>query len=141
MHFRGVRIARYVSSDGALQDVLTLNLDGDQQVAQHGAALLPGGDIVIAGSYRGGIDFRDGCPALPDAGESENFFIARVSNKGVVWSRGFGDATESQIAAAGRMTPRGSSPRRMSTRPTTPRACDSTTGSACSSSGWIRTGS
>ncbi|XYH98464.1 hypothetical protein ACMHYB_01500 [Sorangium sp. So ce1128] len=96
---RDVFIARYVSTDGALQDVTTLNLDGDQQVAQHGAALLPGGDVVIAGTYRGIIDFGDRCPALPDAGETENFFIARVSSDGVVWSRGFGDATESQVAA------------------------------------------
>ncbi|WP_437478171.1 hypothetical protein WME75_29765 [Sorangium sp. So ce1014] len=96
---RDVFIARYVSSNGALQDVKPLNLDGDQQVAQHGAALLPGGDVVIAGTYRGRISFGDRCPALPDAGETENFFIARVSDDGVVWSRGFGDATESQVAA------------------------------------------
>ncbi|WP_437964717.1 hypothetical protein WMF04_34275 [Sorangium sp. So ce260] len=96
---RDVFVARYVSSDGALQDVKTLNLDGDQQVAQHGAALLPGGDVVIAGTYRGLISFGDRCPALPDAGETENFFVARVSDDGVMWSRGFGDATESQIAA------------------------------------------
>ncbi|XXX73429.1 hypothetical protein WMF30_37890 [Sorangium sp. So ce134] len=96
---RDVFIARYVSTDGALQDVTTLNLDGDQQVAQHGAAVLPGGDVVIAGTYRGLIRFEERCPPLPDAGETENFFIARVSDDGVVWSRGFGDATESQVAA------------------------------------------
>ncbi|AUX35030.1 MULTISPECIES: hypothetical protein [Sorangium] len=96
---RDVFIARYVTTDGALQDVKTLNVEGDQQVAQHGAALLPGGDVVIAGTYRGRVRFEERCPPLPDAGETENFFIARVSDDGVVWSRGFGDATESQVAA------------------------------------------
>ncbi|WP_437567298.1 hypothetical protein [Sorangium sp. So ce542] len=96
---RDVFIARYVTTDGALQDVKTLNVEGDQQVAQHGAALLPGGDVVIAGTYRGRVRFEERCPALPDAGETENLFIARVSDDRVVWSRGFGDATESQIAA------------------------------------------
>ncbi|WP_437586370.1 hypothetical protein [Sorangium sp. So ce1000] len=96
---RDVFVARYAAISGALVDVTTLNLAGDQQVAQHGAALLPGGDVVIAGSYRGAVDFNDGCAALPDAGDTENFFVARVSRKGVVWSRGFGDDKESQVAA------------------------------------------
>ncbi|WP_437765804.1 hypothetical protein WMF27_27950 [Sorangium sp. So ce281] len=96
---RDVFVARYTAIDGALVDLTTLNLEGDQQVAQHGAALLPGGDVVIAGSYRGVVDFGGGCPALPDAGDTESFFVARVSRKGVVWSRGFGDDKESQVAA------------------------------------------
>ncbi|WP_437893855.1 hypothetical protein [Sorangium sp. So ce124] len=96
---RDVFVARYAAISGALVDVTTLSLEGDQQVAQHGAALLPGGDVVIAGSYRGVVDFGGGCPALPDAGDTESFFVARVSRKGVVWSRGFGDDKESQVAA------------------------------------------
>ncbi|WP_437323679.1 hypothetical protein [Sorangium sp. So ce381] len=96
---RDVFVARYAAISGALVDVITLSLEGDQQVAQHGAALLPGGDVVIAGSYRGVVDFGGGCPALPDAGDTESFFVARVSRKGVVWSRGFGDGKESQVAA------------------------------------------
>lgn len=96
---RDVFVARYAAISGALVDVTTLSLEGDQQVAQHGAALLPGGDVVIAGSYRGVVDFGGGCPALPDAGDTESFFVARVSRKGVVWSRGFGDGKESQVAA------------------------------------------
>ncbi|MDC0677834.1 hypothetical protein [Sorangium atrum] len=96
---RDVFVARYAAISGALVDVTTLSLEGDQQVAQHGAALLPGGDVVIVGSYRGVVDFGGGCPALPDAGDTENFFVARVSRKGVVWSRGFGDGKESQVAA------------------------------------------
>ncbi|WP_437275441.1 hypothetical protein WME90_29885 [Sorangium sp. So ce375] len=96
---RDVFVARYAAISGALVDVTPLNLAGDQLVSQHGAALLPGGDVVIAGSYRGSVDFGDGCPALPDAGDTENFFVARVSRKGAVWSRGFGDDKESQVAA------------------------------------------
>jgi hypothetical protein len=36
---------------------------------------------------------------MPDAGRSENFFIARVSDE-VVWSRGFGDRETSQLATS-----------------------------------------
>ncbi|XXY52227.1 hypothetical protein WME91_13940 [Sorangium sp. So ce269] len=97
---RDVFVARYVSSDGAMQEVTTLRAKGDQYVPTHGAALLPGGDVVIAGMYRETLGFGDGCPALPDAGDTENFFIARVSESGVVWSHGFGDATADQTATA-----------------------------------------
>ncbi|WP_437686194.1 hypothetical protein [Sorangium sp. So ce176] len=96
---RDVFVVRHVVSDGAMQEVTTLSAAGDQRVPAHGAALLPGGDVVIAGTYRGNLDFGDGCSDIPDAGETENFFIARVSETGVVWSRGFGDATEDQTAA------------------------------------------
>ncbi|WP_437955199.1 hypothetical protein WME76_27105 [Sorangium sp. So ce119] len=96
---RDVFVVRHVLSDGAMQEVTTLSAAGDQHVPAHGAALLPGGDVVIAGMYRGNLDFGDGCSDIPDAGETENFFIARVSDAGVVWSRGFGDATEDQSAA------------------------------------------
>ncbi|MGK3960539.1 hypothetical protein WMF01_08145 [Sorangium sp. So ce1667] len=97
---RDVFVARYVSSDGAMQEVTTLRAKGDQYVPTHGAALLPGGDVVIAGMYRETLGFGDGCPGLPDAGDTENFFIARVSESGVMWSRGFGDATADQTATA-----------------------------------------
>lgn len=97
---RDVFIARFVSSDGARQEVTTLSAKGDQYVPTHGAALLPGGDVVIAGMYRETLGFGEGCPGLPDAGDTENFFIARVSESGVVWSRGFGDASADQTATA-----------------------------------------
>ncbi|XXT16053.1 hypothetical protein WME94_38055 [Sorangium sp. So ce429] len=97
---RDVFVARFVSSDGVMQEVTTLNAKGDQYVPTHGAALLPGGDVVIAGMYRETLGFGDRCPGLPDAGDTENFFIARVSESGVVWSRGFGDATADQTATA-----------------------------------------
>ncbi|WP_437730895.1 hypothetical protein [Sorangium sp. So ce1335] len=96
---RDVFVARFVASDGARQEVTTLSAAGDQHVPAHGAALLPGGDVVIAGTYRGPLELGDGCSDVPDAGETENFFIARVSEAGVVWSRGFGDATADQTAA------------------------------------------
>ncbi|WP_437752686.1 hypothetical protein [Sorangium sp. So ce1389] len=97
---RDIFVARFVSSDGAMQEVTTLTAKGDQYVPTHGAALLPGGDVVIAGMYRETLGFGDACPRLPDAGDTENFFIARVSESGVVWSRGFGDATADQTATA-----------------------------------------
>lgn len=96
---RDVFVARYVASDGARQQVTTLNAAGDQHVPPHGAALLPGGDVVIAGTYRGTLDLGGGCSDMPDAGETDNLFIARVSEAGVVWSRGFGDTTADQTAA------------------------------------------
>ncbi|XYH94203.1 hypothetical protein ACMHYB_41155 [Sorangium sp. So ce1128] len=95
---RDVFVARYVSTDGAMQEVTALSAAGDQYVPTHGAALLPGGDVVLAGMYRETLGFADGCPELPGAGDTENFFIARVSESGVVWSRGFGDATADQTA-------------------------------------------
>ncbi|WP_437670620.1 SBBP repeat-containing protein [Sorangium sp. So ce131] len=95
---RDLFVARYVSNDGAPREVTTLSFEGDQLVATHGAALLPGGDVVIVGTYRGRLDWGDGCSELPDAAETDNFFVARVSDHGVAWSRGFGDPTASQTA-------------------------------------------
>ncbi|WP_437332478.1 hypothetical protein [Sorangium sp. So ce394] len=97
---RGIFVARYASSDGAPQRVTTLRLAGDQRIAPHGAAQLPDGDVVIAGSYTGAIDFEDTCPGMPEAGGTDNVFVARVSEGGVMWSRGFGDAAAIQAAAA-----------------------------------------
>ena len=65
---RDVFVARYTAIDGALVDLTTLNLKGDQQVAQHGAALLPGGDVVIAGSYRGVARLRRRLPGVARRG-------------------------------------------------------------------------
>ncbi|WP_437807715.1 hypothetical protein [Sorangium sp. So ce1078] len=96
---RGIFVARYASRDGAPQKVTMLRLQGDQRVAPHGAAELPGGDVAIAGSYTGALDFEDTCPAMPDAGGTDNVFVARVSEHGAVWSRGFGDAATVQTAA------------------------------------------
>ncbi|WP_437574224.1 hypothetical protein [Sorangium sp. So ce887] len=96
---RGIFVARYASSDGAPQKVTMLRLEGDQRVAAHGAAGLPDGDVVIAGSYAGALDFEDPCPRMPEAGGTDNAFVARVSEHGTVWSRGFGDAAAIQTAA------------------------------------------
>ncbi|AUX45448.1 hypothetical protein SOCE26_069390 [Sorangium cellulosum] len=96
---RGLFVARYTSRDGAPQAVTTLKLGGAPRVAPHGAALLRGGDVAIAGNYAGTFDFQDTCPRMPDAGATDNFFVARVSGDHVVWSRGFGDATTDQTAA------------------------------------------
>ncbi|XYH98463.1 hypothetical protein ACMHYB_01495 [Sorangium sp. So ce1128] len=93
---RGIFVARYASRDGAPQEVMTLRLDGDHRVAPHGAAALPDGDVVIAGSYAGALDFDNPCPGMPEAGRNDNVFVARVSEDGAVWSRGFGDAAAIQ---------------------------------------------
>jgi hypothetical protein len=53
---------------------------------------------VISGTYSGpSFNFQDDCPLLPDAGSSENTFVARVSRERVIWSRGFGDAVKDQM--------------------------------------------
>ncbi|WP_437670622.1 hypothetical protein [Sorangium sp. So ce131] len=96
---RGLFVARYASRDGAPQAVTTLKLGGAPRVAPHGAALLQGGDVVIAGNYAGTFDFQDTCPRMPDAGATDNVFVARVSGDHVAWSRGFGDATADQTTA------------------------------------------
>ncbi|XXX73430.1 hypothetical protein WMF30_37895 [Sorangium sp. So ce134] len=96
---RGIFVARYASRDGAPQEVTMLRLDDDQRVAPHGAAALPGGDVAIAGSYTGALDVEDTCPGMPEAGGTDNVFVARVSEHGAVWSRGFGDAATIQTAA------------------------------------------
>ncbi|WP_437313980.1 hypothetical protein [Sorangium sp. So ce385] len=95
---RDLFVARVRMEDGELTDLLPLRAPGSQSAARHGAALLPGGDLVISGTYSGpSFNFQDGCPLLPDAGSSENTFVARVSREGVVWSRGFGDAVKDQM--------------------------------------------
>lgn len=95
-------VARFRLLDGELQDLVTINAPGNQAVARHGAALLPGGDVVIGGTYRGpSFDFEeDECAPLPPAAEAlENIFLVRVSRDGLVWSRGFGDVAEDQLVA------------------------------------------
>ncbi|XXX73427.1 hypothetical protein WMF30_37880 [Sorangium sp. So ce134] len=95
---RDLFVARVRMEDGELTDILPLRAPGTQSAARHGAALLPGGDLVISGTYTGpSFNFEDDCPRLPDAGTSENSFVARVSKGGVVWSRGFGDAVKDQM--------------------------------------------
>ncbi|XXT16051.1 hypothetical protein WME94_38045 [Sorangium sp. So ce429] len=101
-------IARVRLADGNLSDVITINAPGFQAVARRGAALLPGGEVVIAGTYMGAsFDFEeDECPSMPSAGmppTSEamgtgNTFILRVGRGGLVWSRGFGDDVDDQLA-------------------------------------------
>ncbi|WP_438023036.1 hypothetical protein [Sorangium sp. So ce233] len=95
---RGIFIVRHTSSTGAPQQVTTLGIDGEQRVEPLSAAQLPGGDVVIAGRYAGPLDLEDTCPGLPDAGNTDNVFVARVSEHGAVWSRGFGDTTAAQTA-------------------------------------------
>ncbi|MGK3979207.1 hypothetical protein WMF38_46725 [Sorangium sp. So ce118] len=100
-------IARVRLADGNLSDVITINAPGFQAVARRGAALLPGGEVVIAGTYVGpSFDFEeDKCPSMPPAGvppTSEalgtgNTFIMRVDRGGLVWSRGFGDDVDDQL--------------------------------------------
>ncbi|WP_437775226.1 hypothetical protein [Sorangium sp. So ce1097] len=95
---RGIFLVRYASSTGAPQQVTTLRLEGARRVEPVDAAQLPDGDVVIAGRYAGALDLDDACPAMPDAGNTDNVFVARVSDHGAVWSRGFGDATGAQTA-------------------------------------------
>ncbi|WP_437924242.1 hypothetical protein WMF37_35165 [Sorangium sp. So ce291] len=99
-------IARVRLADGKLSDVITINVPGFQAVARRGAALLPGGDVVISGTYLGpSFDFEDECPSMPSAGiqptsdalGTGNTFIVRVGRSGLVWSRGFGDDVEDQL--------------------------------------------
>ncbi|MGK3986901.1 hypothetical protein WME99_27885 [Sorangium sp. So ce136] len=99
-------MARVRLADGNLTDVITINTPGFQAVARRGAALLPGGDVVIAGTYLGpSFDFADECPSMPSAGTpptsdapgTGNTFIVRVGRGGLVWSRGFGDDVEDQL--------------------------------------------
>ncbi|WP_437500335.1 hypothetical protein [Sorangium sp. So ce1099] len=100
-------IARVRLADGNLSEVITINAPGFQAVARRGAALLPGGDVVIAGTYVGpSFDFEeDECPSMPSAGMpptgealgTGNTFIVRVGRGGLVWSRGFGDDVEDQL--------------------------------------------
>ncbi|KYF56864.1 hypothetical protein BE08_24545, partial [Sorangium cellulosum] len=94
-------VARFRLLDGDLQDLVPINAPGSQSVARHGAALLPGGDVVIGGTYRGpSFDFDDDCAPLPPAADAlENIFIVRASRDGLVWSRGFGDVAEDQLVA------------------------------------------
>ncbi|WP_437721246.1 hypothetical protein [Sorangium sp. So ce861] len=95
---RDLFVGRVRMEDGELTELLPLRAPGSQAAARHGAALLPGGDLVISGTYSGpSFKFEDDCPGLPDAGSSENTFVARVSREGVVWSRGFGDAVKDQM--------------------------------------------
>ncbi|KYF84067.1 hypothetical protein BE18_36125 [Sorangium cellulosum] len=95
---RDLFVARVRMEDGELTDLLPLRAPGSQSAARHGAALLPGGDLVISGTYSGpSFKFQDDCPLLPDAGSSENTFVARVSRDRVLWSRGFGDAVKDQM--------------------------------------------
>ncbi|WP_437619172.1 hypothetical protein [Sorangium sp. So ce1151] len=97
-------IARFRLTDGGLNDVITINAPGFQAVARRGAALLPDGDVVIAGTYSGlFLDFEDECPLMPSAGETSrtgNTFILRVARGGLVWSRGFGDEVDDQLVVS-----------------------------------------
>ncbi|WP_437827459.1 hypothetical protein [Sorangium sp. So ce1153] len=99
-------IARVRLADGNLSDVITINAPGFQAAARRGAALLPGGDVVIGGTYLGpSLDFEDECPSLPSAGTppasgtlgTGNTFLLRVDRGGLVWSRGFGDDVDDQL--------------------------------------------
>ncbi|KYF61078.1 hypothetical protein [Sorangium cellulosum] len=94
-------IARVRLIDGQLEDLVTINAPGVQAASRHGAALLPDGDLVIAGTYTGtSVDFNDDCPPMPPAAErTGNTFILRVSRRGLVWSRGFGDVAEDQLVS------------------------------------------
>ncbi len=98
---RDLFVARVQLEDGEVTEVIPLRAPGSQSAARHGAALLPGGDVVISGTYTGpSFSFQDDCPLLPEAGNTENTFVARVSKGGVVWSRGFGDAAADQMAVS-----------------------------------------
>ncbi|XXT16054.1 hypothetical protein WME94_38060 [Sorangium sp. So ce429] len=95
----GLFVARYALDDGAPQQVTTLRVEGDQRVEPRGVAQLPDGDLVLVGNYAGPLDLGDACPRMPDAGNTDNVFVARVSEHGAVWSRGFGDASTAQRAS------------------------------------------
>ncbi|WP_437752687.1 hypothetical protein [Sorangium sp. So ce1389] len=95
----GLFVARYALDDGAPQQVTTLRVEGDQRVEPRGVAQLPDGDLVLVGNYAGPLDLGDACPRMPDAGNTDNVFVARVSKYGAVWSRGFGDASTAQRAS------------------------------------------
>ncbi|WP_437275438.1 hypothetical protein WME90_29870 [Sorangium sp. So ce375] len=99
---RDVFVARFALTERAFKGVDEFPLPGRQDVDQRGAALLPGGDVVIVGSYSGSLDFGEGCPPAPDedAPNMENFFVMRVSGPSVVWGRGFGDAGHRQWVAS-----------------------------------------
>ncbi|WP_437807710.1 hypothetical protein [Sorangium sp. So ce1078] len=98
---RDLFVARVQLDDGEVTDVIALRAPGNQSAARHGAALLPGGDVVISGTYSGAsFSFEDGCPLLPDAGNTENTFVARVSKEKVIWSRGFGDMVKDQMVVS-----------------------------------------
>ncbi|MGK4003211.1 hypothetical protein WMF31_11350 [Sorangium sp. So ce1036] len=105
---RDVFVARIGLDDGVAQDVLALERAGSQVSARQGAALLPGGDLVVAGTYSGSLDFEDVCGPMPEAASHANAFVARVSEAGVVWSRGFGDLTSDQLVASVAVDPAGS---------------------------------
>ncbi|XXX73426.1 hypothetical protein WMF30_37875 [Sorangium sp. So ce134] len=95
---RDLFVARFALTERSLKSVDPIILPGRQEVEQRGAALLPGGDVVIVGPYAGSLDFGDGCPPAPDedAAGMENFFVMRVSGHAVVWGRGFGGAGTQQ---------------------------------------------
>ncbi|WP_437660602.1 hypothetical protein [Sorangium sp. So ce1182] len=95
----GLFVARYALDDGAPQQVTTLRAEGDQRVEPRGVAQLPDGDLVVVGNYAGPLELGDACPRMPDAGNTDNVFVARVSEYGAVWSRGFGDASTAQRAS------------------------------------------
>jgi hypothetical protein len=98
---RDLFVARFRLDDGALTGLIPLTAAGSQAAARHGSALLPGGDIVVAGTYTGpSFSFEDDCPLLPPTGDTENSFVARVSKEGVVWSRGFGDEKRDQMVVS-----------------------------------------
>ncbi|CAN95802.1 putative secreted protein [Sorangium cellulosum So ce56] len=98
---RDLFVARFRLEDGALTGLIPLTAAGSQAAARHGSALLPDGDIVVAGTYTGpSFSFEDDCPLLPPTGDTENSFVARVSKKGVVWSRGFGDEERDQMVVS-----------------------------------------
>ncbi|WP_437500344.1 hypothetical protein [Sorangium sp. So ce1099] len=95
----GLFVARYALDDGAPQQVTTLRVEGDQRVEPRAVAQLPDGDLVLVGNYAGPLDLGDACPRVPDAGNTDNVFVARVSEHGAVWIRGFGDASTVQRAS------------------------------------------
>ncbi|WP_437708780.1 hypothetical protein WMF45_31510 [Sorangium sp. So ce448] len=98
---RDLFVARFRLDDGALTGLIPLTAAGSQAAARHGSALLPDGDIVVAGTYTGpSFSFEDDCPLLPPTGDTENSFVARVSKQGVVWSRGFGDEKRDQMVVS-----------------------------------------
>ncbi|WP_437792179.1 hypothetical protein [Sorangium sp. So ce693] len=98
---RDLFVARFRLDDGALTGLIPLTAAGSQAAARHGSALLPGGDVVVAGTYTGpSFSFEDDCPLLPPTGDTENSFVARVSKEGVVWSRGFGDEKRDQMVVS-----------------------------------------
>ncbi|WP_437973447.1 hypothetical protein WMF11_31875 [Sorangium sp. So ce295] len=106
---RDVFVARFALTEGSLKGIDAFPLPGHQDVDQRGAALLPGGDVVIVGSYAGSLDFGEGCPPAPeeDAPDMENFFVMRVAGPSVVWGRGFGDAGHRQWVASVAAAPDG----------------------------------